>query len=358
MDRIPEQITSFSPPASASLSAAPGKGRRRNWTVGGCVVSALPWLTIAGLLWAGLFVKPQPVGASLQPPVLERRDHYYGLVAANGMLLAAGSGGKILRIDPSAEDITRAPTPTGETLQDVATWDGVRVVAVGNAGVILVSADGGTTWSQVADVPRSEIANKLARVRTAPGGIAVATGEMGALLMSHDFGGTWMRIRDEEDLAWNDVALIGEARMVVVGEFGRILVSEDGGATWAELSSPVASSLMAVAFRDGQHGVAVGLEGVVLTTRDGGLSWTQVETDIHVHLFDVSWDAANARWIGAGALGRWIAADAEGQRWQSGRLDERDLSWHTRVLPVDGRAWFAGANVGRWDGQIWAPLGY
>ncbi|THF62258.1 glycosyl hydrolase [Pseudothauera rhizosphaerae] len=352
-----EQIASSSPPAPAARPAAPGEDRRRGRAVGGYVVSALPWLIIAGLLWAGLFVKPQPVGASLQPPVLERRDHYYGLAAADGLLLAAGSGGKILRIDPASGRIKRVPTPTGETLQDVATWDGTRAVAVGNDGVILVSADGGATWTQVADVPRSEIANKFARARTAPGGVAVASGEMGALLMSRDFGATWTRLREEEDLAWNDVALIGEAGIVAVGEFGRIVVSGDGGATWNEIPSPAASSLMAVAFRDGQHGVAVGLEGVVLTTQDGGLTWTRAEADVQVHLFDVSWDAAGARWIGAGALGSWITADGEGRRWQSGRLDERDLSWHTRVLPADGQAWFAGANVGRWDGRAWVPLG-
>lgn len=320
-------------------------------------LSALPWLIIGSLLWAGLFVKPQPVGASLQPPVLERRDNFYGIAAGRqGLLLVAGSSGKILRIDPASGRIARDRTPTGETLQDIASWDGERAVAVGNGGAVLVSADGGAVWEQVADVPRSEVANKLTRVKTAAGGVAVASGEMGALLVSRDFGATWARLREEEDLAWNDVALVDEARMVVVGEFGRILVSEDGGAAWTEVPSPVPSSLMAVAFRDAKNGVAVGLEGVVLATHDGGRTWRQAELGIHEHLFDVAWDAAGGRWIGAGALGRWITADAAAERWQSGRLDERDLSWHTRVLPLNGQVWFAGANVGRWDGQAWTPL--
>lgn len=320
-------------------------------------LSALPWLIIGSLLWAGLFVKPQPVGASVQPPVLERRDNFYGIAAGRqGLLLVAGSSGKILRIDPASGRIARDRTPTRETLQDIASWDGERAVAVGNDGTILISADGGVAWEQVADVPRSEVANKLTRVKTAAGGVAVASGEMGALLVSRDFGATWARLREEEDLAWNDVALVDEARLVVVGEFGRILVSEDGGAAWTEVPSPVPSSLMAVAFRDAKNGVAVGLEGVVLATHDGGRTWRQAELGIHEHLFDVAWDAAGGRWIGAGALGRWIAADAAAERWQSGRLDERDLSWHTRVLPLNGQVWFAGANVGRWDGQAWTPL--
>lgn len=321
-------------------------------------LTGIPWLIIGGLLWAGLFVKPQPVGASLQPPVLERRDYYYGIASAReGFLMAVGTSGKILQIETASERIERIQTPTSLALQDIATWGDGHMVAVGNDGVILISADGGVVWELVTEVPRSEIANKLIRVKTAAGGVAVATGEMGALLMTRDFGATWARIREEEDLAWNDVVLMGESRLVVVGEFGRVLISEDWGATWTEPPEPVPSSLMSIAFRDAHNGVAVGLEGVVLTTSDGGLGWTRVDLDIAEHLFDVTWDATSRRWIGAGALGRWVSADAAEQDWETGRLDARDLSWHTRVLPLlNGQAWFAGANLGRWNGQTWAVL--
>jgi hypothetical protein len=27
------------------------------------------------------------------------------------------------------------------------------------------------------------------------------------------------------------------------------------------------------------------------------------------------------------------------------------------VLPVGGDVWFVGANIGRWDGKKWQPLG-
>lgn len=325
------------------------------------VLSALPWVIIAGLLWAGLFVKPQPVGSSVQPPVLERRDSFYGAAPGrHGLLLIAGSDGKILRIEPGSGKIMRDKTPTSQTLQDIASWNGERAVAVGNDGVVLVNTtDGEAQWLQIdpAKVPRSEIANKLTRVKTAPGGVAVASGEMGALLISRDFGATWERLRDEEDLAWNDVALIDERTMVVVGEFGRILRSEDGGATWEEPASPVESSLMSVAFRDAENGVAVGLEGIVLSTHDGGHTWRQTDLGFHEHLFDVIWDGEGQRWVGTGALARWVMADAAAENWQTGRLDERDLSWHTGLVALNGQLWFAGANVGRWDGKSWQTIG-
>lgn len=357
MDRFPDNIAAraHTQAFAATPPAADRPLRRR--PLARAPVAILPWAIIAGLLWAGLFIKPQPVGSTVQPPVLEQRDHFYGLtLAAPGQVWLAGSNGKILALDTDGR-IERFTTPTDHTLQDIAMWDASHGVAVGNDGVILATADAGRTWTAAADVPRSKVANKLNRVRVAGGGVAVATGEMGAVLMSRDHGRSWTRLRDEEDVAWNDVALLGDGRIRVVGEFGRILASDDDGASWQEIEAPVPSSLMAVAFRGADAGVAVGLEGVVLVTRDGGRKWWKVDIGMRDHLFDIAWDSAGARWIGAGALGRWVRADADAANWTSARLDDRDLSWHTRVVPAGEFAWFAGANVGRWDGTRWMPIG-
>ena len=351
MDRISSAVE----PKLASVEIP--RNRLRS-TVVKVTVSSVPWLIIGGLLWAGLFVKPQPAGGTVQPPVLERRDHFYGIAAApNEDIWVAGSDGKIVAVDK--QGLTRPlVSATHQTLQDIATWDDSHGVAVGNEGVVLITSNGGHSWKTVESVPRSEVANKLTRVRVAADGKAVATGEMGALLISKDYGATWTRLRDEEDVAWNDAALLPNDRLVVVGEFGRILVSPDGGNTWDTPKVPVESSLMAVSFRNANEGVAVGLEGVVLTTRDGGRSWHREKQDSHAHLFDVTWDDANQRWLGVGALGTWIQAGPEASDWQSGRLDERDLAWHTRILPKGKEAWLAGANVGRWDEKRWHILGH
>ncbi|CAD5106167.1 WD40/YVTN/BNR-like repeat-containing protein [Zestomonas carbonaria] len=320
------------------------------------LMTVLPWSIIAGLLWAGLFIKPQPVGSTVTPPLLERRDHFYGLaLAPSGEVWASGSNGKILAIGADG-DIRRLATPTRLTLQDIAVWDASHAVAVGNDGIVLASRDGGRHWHAASGVPRSEVANKLNRVRVAAGGVAIATGEMGALLLSRDYGQTWRRLRDEEDVAWNDVAILDGGRLVVVGEFGRVLHSDDFGLNWQELEAPVPGSLMSVSFRDADHGVAVGLEGTLLVTRDGGLQWESIDLGIHDHLFDVLWNPAQGRWFASGALGRWASAGRAAGDWQSGTLDERNLSWHTRALAVGDDLWLAGADLGRWNGRQWSPL--
>jgi len=318
------------------------------------VMAILPWTIIAALLWAGLFIRPQPVGSTITPPPLEGRDHFYGLARLpDGTLLASGSSGKVLKIAGDGT-VSRLATPVHSTLQDIAVWGDGHAVAVGNDGVVLYSADAGASWQQAADVPRSDVANKLNRVRVGAAGLAIATGEMGALLISHDYGRSWQRLREEEDVAWNDVAILDGGRLLLVGEFGRVLLGGLDGQGWQEVDTGIGSSLMAVTFRDAQHGVAVGLEGVVLETADGGLSWQPRDAGLHDHLFDVAWLAEQQRWFVTGALGHW--STGAGDDWRAGTLGERNLSWHVRALVVDGGLWLAGADIGRWDGKAWSQL--
>lgn len=317
-------------------------------------MAVLPWMIIATLLWAGIFIRPQPVGSTIDPAPLESRDQFYGLAQLpGGELLAAGSYGKILRIAQDGST-SRLPSGTRHTLQDIAAWDARHAVAVGNGGVVLYSRDGGASWQRAGDVPRSEIANKLNRVRIGADGLAIASGEMGALLISRDYGVTWQRLREEEDVAWNDVAILDDGRLVLVGEFGRIVLGDLDGQAWHDIDGGTGASLMAVAFRDARNGMAVGLEGTVLETSDGGQSWEAHDVGLAEHLFDVAWLAEQRRWFVTGALGRWALGD--GGQWQAGNLDERNLSWHVRALPVAGGLWLAGADIGHWDGRRWSQL--
>jgi photosystem II stability/assembly factor-like uncharacterized protein len=344
-----------------NLTRAGGQQRLAN-----LFVSALPWMIIGGLLYAGLFIKPRAVGSSVTPPALERRDRVYGIAhGENGALLAAASNGKILAIGADRK-IARPATPVNLSLQDIAAFDATHAVAVGNDNIILITEDGGKHWSKVDNVPRSQVANKLNRVRAGANGVAVAVGEMGALLRSQDYGKTWQRLREEEDLAWNDVAILDGGAFVVVGEFGKILRSSDGGKSWEMVQmreqAPVQASLMAVAFRDASNGVAVGLDGVVLTSSDGGRKWSSVKLPAHEHLLDVLWNAGKNEWFAVGAMGRWVVGTqggtqaADGLQWKVGVLGEHTLSWHTRALAAGDAYWLAGADVGTWDGRQWTPL--
>jgi photosystem II stability/assembly factor-like uncharacterized protein len=352
MDRLPtEAIQTAAPELAGGVAVhAPRSALNRAAKVAS---STAPWLIIAGLLWAGLFIKPQSAGSTVTPSVLERRDFFYGMaVPAPDVLWLAGSNGKIVRSEDGGRNWQLQAIPTKVNFQDIAAWDAQHAVAVGNQGVVATTADAGRNW-KLAEAPKSSVANKLTRVVALAQGQAWAVGEMGALLHSGDFGNTWQRKRAEEDVGWNDVAFADANTGWVVGEFGRILRTRDGGATWLAVEAPVKSSLMGVAFRDASNGVAVGLEGVVLATGDAGVTWQAVKSGTAEHLFTVAWDARKSAWIAGGNQGVWVSGSADAASWQAGRLAQRDLSWHTKAVVAADKVYFTGANVGAWDGKSW-----
>jgi photosystem II stability/assembly factor-like uncharacterized protein len=330
------------------------------------LTSALPPLIIAGLLYAGLFIKPQPQGTSVARPVFERGDRFYGLaVQHDGRAWVVGSGGKIALTTDSGISWRIQPSAVDMSLQDVAAWDEERAVAVGNGGVVIVTDDGGKQWRGV-EAPHSKIADKLMRVRALAGGRAWAVGEGGSVLQSTDFGSTWHQVGPEEDVAWNDISFQDKLGWMV-GEYGRIRISSDDGISWHEVESPTKMSLMSVAFRDARNGVAVGLNGVVLVSHDSGESWTQErflspdqsspDTQAAVcpdagegcghgrleHLLDVIWDGD--RWVAVGSKGIVVIGSADGGQWRAIRLSPDDRNWYTSIARSQTQYYLAGSRV-------------
>jgi len=306
------------------------------------LLSLLPFAIIGGLLYAAVFVKPEVSPASVVPPVMARGDLQYGLTSpGSGVIWAAGSDGKVWLSEDSGQTWSLQPTPTKETLQDIAAWDRNHAIAVGNQGVVITTSDGGKSWRSI-DAPRSKVANKLMRVVAVEGGTAWAVGEVGALLQSKDYGATWVRAMPEKDAAWNGI-FVGRQKLWLAGEFGHLAVSDDGGARWTDVTTPVKTSLMAIAFKDDTQGVAVGLEGVVLVTQDRGATWLAQPSGTREHLFDVTWDGSS--WVAVGDKGVLVSGDASGRSWQASRAGANDRAWHTKILADAGRYIVAGATL-------------
>ena len=131
MDRISSAAEQALAPQVA-LAAAPATGPFN--TLIKVAVSCVPWIIIAGLLWAGLFIKPQPVGGTVQPPVIERRDHFFGLAAApaGGLWVAWPKKTSGVATDLSFDRVQRVGLDCGLVDNKVAaiddTWSGLRFV--------------------------------------------------------------------------------------------------------------------------------------------------------------------------------------------------------------------------------------
>ena len=293
----------------------------------------------------------------IEPPVIETRDRFLGIVAVGDVLWAVGKDGKIIRSEDAGKTWARQPTGMHSNFQSIAAWDADRAVVVANEGKGLVTSDGGKSWESVS-LPVSDMGSgKVLRVRLDPQGRAWAVSEINVIMRSTDFGHTWTRVTTvDDDVAWNDIAFTGTGTACVVGEFGRLACSLDDGVTWEARETNVEPSLMSVVFRDEQNGLAVGLSGTLLATDDAGATWRQVSVEgLDRHLFDVVW--TGARWMAVGDKGVLLTGDANAGGWEVGRVNPADYAW--RIALARHREGFVtvGLTVGRWEAGQWELFG-
>ncbi|CAG9164780.1 WD40/YVTN/BNR-like repeat-containing protein [Cupriavidus pinatubonensis] len=313
------------------------------------ILSGMPIVIIGALLYAGLFVKPKPVGSTVEQPLIERGDVFYGIATLpDGGLWAAGSNAKILYSADAGTNWRRQVVPGHEALQDIAAWDSRRAVAVGNEGVVFTTDDGGHNWT-AAQTPKSAFGNKLMRVQASQDGSAWAVGSGGVLMRSRDYGKRWESVGQGEDAAWNGIAIQGR-HGCIVGEFGRIRISTDAGDSWTSVASSVKHSLMSVRFNEAGQAVAVGLHGTVLVSDDGGATWKPAQATTDEDLFDVAWDGK--RWIAVGDKGVVLIGGEAGSdpvKWRQTRLAPEDRGWYTGVRGQNGKYYVAGSRLGAKD---------
>lgn len=316
------------------------------------LVSILPWAIVATLLWAGIFVKPKAVIEEVIPDSINVRDNIFGVAHVGGdVYLATGNYGKMLITQDGGKTWVNQDATVDVHLQDVSSWDEDRAVAVGNAGVTLMTEDGGETWVSV-ESPKSDVANKLLKVHTYPGGEAYAVGEMGMIIRSMDYGKTWQQLREENDIFMNDIVKVDANTIWVSAEYGQIFKSIDNGETWEEIFTDSPNSFAAIAAKSPQEIVIVGLAGVVVGTSDGGETWTYVspkQSGMTEHMMDVQWSDAIDRWVAIGNKGKYMTFTKELTDFEPMNISTTDYTSHSEMEIVGDKALAVGATVGSLD---------
>jgi photosystem II stability/assembly factor-like uncharacterized protein len=152
---------------------------------------------------------------------------------------------------------------------------GIRAWAAGEAGALLVTADGGASWRrQKFFLPQRGVDVAFADPQT---GWLVT--DAGTVLSTIDGGAGWTVVEqatlDVKAIAATDAShawIVGNA-LGTAGEPGSsaVLRTADGGETWQPMGFGMAQ-LADVAFADERHGVLVALDRI-WSTRDGGRTW-------------------------------------------------------------------------------------
>lgn len=141
------------------------------------------------------------------------------------------------------------------------------------------------------------------------GDVGMIVGGGGVIVRTADRGTTWARAEHRLTRALlMDVAVIDSRVAVVVGSRGIVLRTADGGATWARIASGTTQPLWA-AQSLGSTVVAGGGNGTLLLSRDAGLTWrvlhVPVSADI-IKLFLRSADEVLVTGVPFGALRVWL----------------------------------------------------
>jgi photosystem II stability/assembly factor-like uncharacterized protein len=210
-------------------------------------------------------------------------------------LMATVKGDVLLRTTDGGQTVTEI-TPSSQPVLAAAFTSAARVVAVGAAGTIVTSDDGGQNFAQ----------------------------------LSHDVGGTYTTLR----------AGASPTSAFALGAKGALAMTTDGGKSWAQLAVPTSNAIADVAFPQATTGYALDAGGGLFRTTNSGTTWQTLDT-------------------GGGAPPLALLANTPNTIALVGPRGIRQALTGGRFEPVDDakveRAALTGAEAGRDWIAVWGP---
>jgi photosystem II stability/assembly factor-like uncharacterized protein len=211
--------------------------------------------------------------------------------------------------DGGATWISRGANPLSQQLimktRFIDRWNGWALVEDHTSGTkysIFLSYDGGATWKT-----QYTFDDTLSDIYFLNDKEGWAVGEAGIILHTSDGGVTWRpQGGGMEGILLTAVHFVDSDNGWAVGgkllskEFfieSIILHTSDGGKTWIPQESGTEKMLGAVYFVNAEQGWVVGANGTILHTTDGGKTWTPQDSGTTANLYDISYDGEGNIWI-------------------------------------------------------------
>jgi len=218
-----------------------------------------------------------------------------------GNLVAVGERGHVLVSADAGASWGQSPAPTSSTLTAVHFVDATHGWAVGHDEAILRTEDGGRSWELRHWAPERQ--QPLLGIWFDAAGHGVAVGAFATVYRSADGGRSWTSaafepqplvlphaaakaravdpMADDEGITQphlNAIAGDERGRLYIAAEAGRLYRSDDGGTHWRVLRSPYPGSFFGVLPLGGDVLLAYGLRGHLFRSEDAGLSWSKVDS--------------------------------------------------------------------------------
>ena len=218
-----------------------------------------------------------------------------------------------LALPPAAAETSVAAPLASQSLLLAVTRAGAKLVAVGDRGHVLLSADQGRTWTQSL-APTQAL---LTGVSFADAAHGWAVGHDGVIMVTRDAGLTWTRQDSGKDLetVYLDVYFRDANHGFAIGAYGKFVVTADGGKNWTA-AKPVEDEVHYNRITEGPGGYLylAGESGLMLVSRDGGKTWIKAELPYHGSLFGTL-PLANGRVVAYGLRGHILRSEDQGTAW-------------------------------------------
>jgi photosystem II stability/assembly factor-like uncharacterized protein len=292
------------------------------------------------LLACGLALPPDSLAEPVRVFGGTAHDALYGMCLDGQQGIAVGSAGLIIESSDGGQSWTPGQSFSESALLDVSCGAGSTLI-VAQQGGIFRSGNGAF------EAVDSGTDARLLGVDNNSDGLAFAVGGFGTILRSRDDGVNWESLSVDWEAILNDfvephlyaVDVSPDGTVTIVGEFELVIRSTDGGETW-ETAHKGEASLFGLNLNSDGSGFAVGQEGRVIRTGDGGSSWSEVATPTEGILLNV-WSTPDGKVLVSGIRNLLQSSDG-GLSWESLEGADLNTGWY-QGLAVTGGGTSSGA---------------
>lgn len=168
------------------------------------------------------------------------------------------------------------PVPQGNNINRIQFTGSNYGFAVGDAGTIMATYDGGLTW----DVQYEAITDNMYDVAVIDPLNAFAVGDNGQAIKTTNGGYNWQDMKLQGSNALNAVVFVDNKNGWIAGDAKSLYHTTDGGATWIKQlqSGGITGDIAGISFVDANDGWFVSQAGLVYHTTNAGTNWTLQKT--------------------------------------------------------------------------------
>ena len=238
---------------------------------------------LLGPLVLGILAFSHPLiraaGEAAEPAPLAAKSLLLAVAHAGPSLVAVGDRGHILISKDGGRTWTQCAVPARAMLNGVSFPDAQHGWVAGHDGVILNTVDGGQTWQR--QDKGDELETSYLDVLFLDNLHGFAVGAYGKFIRTKNGGKSWQASApSDHDVHYNRITATPGGRLFLAGESGTLLISTDSGETWIPSAVPYDGSLFGYVPVDENTGVVHGLRGHIFSTTDQGATWAPNNSDI------------------------------------------------------------------------------